>query len=237
MNPTVGNSRVSISVTMMVIIVMGLLAVSCTTGSPAETLAPSPVVIEREVVRTVVVEKPVVQEVTKLVEVVVTPTPMPPAATPTPHPDTRLVMDDTGREIEIPFRPERFAVTNSWMVEVLMACDYTPVARPHIPLEFVYPPAAHDIPIVAVSHSAGPNIEQLAAAQPDLVLTSPTYGRFAEPIQQALGVPVLIYNVDTVEDVLREGRDVGQHGWLRRQGPAGSDRPALKDRSATTGIA
>lgn len=72
MNPTVGNSRVSISVTMIVIIVMGLLAVSCTTGSPAETLAPSPVVIEREVVRTVVVEveKPVVQEVTKLVEVV-----------------------------------------------------------------------------------------------------------------------------------------------------------------------
>ena len=85
-----------------------------------------------------------------------------------------------------------------------MACDYTPVARPHIPLEFVYPPAAHDIPVVAVSHSAGPNIKQMAAAQPDLVLTSPTYGRFAEPIQQALSVPVLIYDVDTVADVLEK---------------------------------
>ena len=52
------------------------------------------------------------------------------------------------------------------------------------------------------NHEEYPNIEQLAAVRPDLVLTSPTYGRFAEPIQQALDVPVLIYDVDTVEDVL-----------------------------------
>ena len=232
MIPIVKNRRVWVCAMATALILSGLLAASCTTGRSAETPAPSPVVIEREVVRTVVVEvekavvqeapapppvvverdvvrtvvveveKPVVQEVTKVVEVVVTPTALPPDPTPTPHPDTRVVMDDTGREVEIPFRPERRAVTNSWMVEVLMACDYTPVARPQIPLEFVFPPEAHDIPVVAVSHSAGPNIEQLAAVRPDLVLTSPTYGRFAEPIQQALDVPVLIYDVDTVEDVL-----------------------------------
>ena len=239
MNPTIRSRCVSISVIIAAVTLAGLLAVSCTSGRPDQVPAPSPVVIEREVVRTVVVEvektvvqeapapppmvverdvvrtvvveveKPVVQEVTKVVEVVVTPTPLPAAPTPTPHPDTRVVLDDTGREVEIPFRPERVAVTNSWMVEVLMACDYTPVARPQIPLEFVYPPAAHDIPVVAVSHSAGPNIEQLAAVQPDLVLTSPTYGRFAEPIQQALNVPVLIYDVDTVEDVLAKVEVLG----------------------------
>ena len=239
MNPTLWNSRASMMVTLAAIMLAGVAAVSCTTGEPAEAPSPSPVVIEREVVRTVVVEvektvvqeapapppvvverdvvrtvvveveKPVVQEVTKLVEIIVTPTPLPPAPTPTPHPDTRVVMDDTGREVEIPFKPERVAVTNSWMVEVLMACDYTPAARPQIPLEFVYPPAAHDIPVVAVSHSAGPNIEQLAAVRPDLVLTSPTYGRFADPIQQALDVPVLIYDVDTVEDVLDKVETLG----------------------------
>ena len=162
----------------------------------------------KEVVRTVEVEKPVevVREVVKTVEVevMVTPTPLPPEPTPTPHPLTRVVMDDMGREVEIPYRPERVAVTNSWMVETLMACDYTPVARPQIPTEFVYPPEAYDIPVVAVSHSAGPNLEQLAAARPDLVITSPTYGRFAPAIGQALRVPVLVYDVDTVEDVLKK---------------------------------
>ncbi len=232
MTPIVKNGRVWICVMTTVLILSSLFAASCATERSAEAPVPSPVVIEREVVRTVVVEvektvvqkapapppvvverdvvrtvvveveKPVVQEVTKVVEVVVTPTPLPPDPTPTPHPYTQVVRDDTGREVEIPFSPARVAVTNSWMVEVLMACDYTPVARPQIPLEFVFPPEAHDIPVVTVSHSAGPNIEQLAAVRPDLVLTSPTYGRFAEPIQQALGVPVLIYDVDTVEDVL-----------------------------------
>ena len=186
MNPIVSKRRAWVCVTAGLLILSSLLAVSCATGRPSEVPAPSPVVIEKEVVRTVVVEvektvvqeapapppvvverdivrtvvveveRPVVQEVTKIFEVVVTPTPLPPDPTPTPHPDTRVVMDDTGRELEIPFSPKRVAVTNSWMVEVLMSCDYTPVARPQIPLEFVFPPEAHDIPVVAVSHSAGP---------------------------------------------------------------------------------
>ena len=174
---------------------ISIAAASCSNAPPRPT--PTPIVIEIE------------KEVIRQIEVVVTPTPPPPAPTPTAHPDTRTVMDDAGREVEIPFRALRIAVTNAWMVEVLMACDYTPVARPQIPLEFVYPPAAHDIPVVAVSHSAGPNLEQLAAVQPDLVLTSPTYGRFVEPIQQALAVPVLIYDVNTVDDVIDKVETLG----------------------------
>lgn len=118
------------------------------------------------------------------------------------QPATRIVVDDTRREVQIPNAPLRIAVTNAWMVELLMACGHTPVARPQIPQEFIYPAAAEDIPVVAISHSAGPNMEQLASAQPDVVLTSPTFGRFAEPIQAALGVPVLIYDVDSISDIL-----------------------------------
>ena len=221
---------------MVVLAAIGLVAAACSSSEPT----PTPVVIEKEVVRQIEVvvtatpeptgptQTPVVveKEVVRQVEVVVTPTPAPsgptptpvvvvvtptpappsptatPAPTSTPAPATRTVTDDFRRTIEIPFHPQRVAVTNAWMVELLMACGVTPVARPQIPLEFVYPPAAHDVPVLGVSHSAGPNLEQLAAARPDLVLTSPTYGRFAEPIQQALSVPVLVYDLDSVDGIL-----------------------------------
>ncbi len=182
--------------------VVSLAAVSCSNSAPDPT--PAPRVIEKEVVVTATpptpgpTQTPVVMQVVKRVEVVVTPTPPPAAPTQTAHPVSRTVMDDVGREIEIPYRPQRVAVTNSWMVELLMACEFTPAARPQIPLEFVYPPAAYEIPVISISHSAGPNLEQLASVQPDLVLTSSTYGRFAEPIQQSLGAPVLVYDVDDV---------------------------------------
>ena len=98
MNPTVRSRCVSISAIIAAVTLAGLLAVSCTTGESTDGPAPTPVVIEREVVRTVVVEaektvvqeapapppvvverdvvrtvvveveKPVVQEVTKVVE-------------------------------------------------------------------------------------------------------------------------------------------------------------------------
>lgn len=120
------------------------------------------------------------------------------------EPVTRTVIDDTRRPVVIPSGPLRIAVTNAWMVELLMACGHTPVARPQIPDEYIYPAAAKDIPEVAISHSAGPNLEQLAAVRPDLVLTSPTFGRFAGPIQAALKIPVLIYDVDSIDDILEK---------------------------------
>lgn len=125
------------------------------------------------------------------------------------EPATRTIIDDTQRPVVIPSGPLRIAVTNAWMVELLMACDHTPVARPQIPDEYIYPAAAKDIPEVAISHSAGPNLEQLAAVQPDLVLTSPTFGRFAGPIAAALRVPVLIYDVDSIDDILEKMDTLG----------------------------
>ena len=118
------------------------------------------------------------------------------------EPAPRTVTDDTRRQVEIPGGPLRIAVTDAWMVELLLTCGHTPVARPQIPEEYIYPPEAQDIPVVAINHSAGPNLEQLAAARPDVLLTSPTFARFAGPVQAALGIPVLIYNVSSVDDVL-----------------------------------
>lgn len=125
------------------------------------------------------------------------------------EPAARTVTDDTQREVEIPGGPLRIAVTDAWMVELLMACGHTPVARPQIPQEYMYPPAAQDIPEVTLSHSAGPNLEQLAAVQPDLVLTSSTFSRFAGPIQAALGIPVLIYDVSSIDGILEKMEVLG----------------------------
>ncbi|MDE2816098.1 MAG: ABC transporter substrate-binding protein [Chloroflexota bacterium] len=125
------------------------------------------------------------------------------------EPATRTVIDDTQRPVVIPSGPLRIAVTDAWMVELLMACGHTPVARPQIPDEHIYPAAAKDIPEIAISHSAGPNLEQLAAVQPDIVLTSSTFGRFAGPIAAALRIPVLIFNVNSIEGILEKMDTLG----------------------------
>ena len=150
-----------------------------------------------------------------------TPTAAPPDPTATVLPETRTVRDDTGREVEIPYRPQNVAVTNAWMVELLMSCGYTPAARPQIPFEFVFPPEAFDIPVVTISHSAGPNMEQLAAVRPDLVLATPMYARFGPPIEQALGVPVLVYDLASVDDILDKMSELGRAGRLHGGGGGG----------------
>ena len=132
-----------------------------------------------------------------------------PSPTATPEPSTVIVRDDMGREVEIPYRPKRLAVTNAFMVELTMACGYRPVARPDISPEFIYPLEAHDIPSFGVSHSAGPNLEQLAAARPDLLIASPIYVRFIPAIEEALGIPVLVHDVTSVNGITDKIRAYG----------------------------
>ena len=129
------------------------------------------------------------------------PTPTP---TSTPTPSTVTVIDDLGREVEIPYRPQRLAVTSAFMVELTMACGYRPIARPDIPPEYIYPLEAHDIPSFGVSHSAGPNLEQLAVAQPDLIISSPTYSQFIPSIEETLDVPVLVHDVASVDGIMEK---------------------------------
>ena len=68
MENTVGNRGwtrwESVFLMILAVMIAGLLSVSCGTGAPA-TPAPSPVVIEKEVVKTVEVEVPVIQEVVR----------------------------------------------------------------------------------------------------------------------------------------------------------------------------
>ena len=127
----------------------------------------------------------------------------------TEEPFTLPVVDDMGRRVAIPYPPQRVASITSFAVELLMELGVTPVARPDIPEQRVHPPEAKPIPSVSVDHSTGPNLEQLAATEPDLVVTSPTFARFIEPIQQALGVPVVVYDITDYRHVTGKAQTFG----------------------------
>ncbi|MFQ5859408.1 MAG: ABC transporter substrate-binding protein, partial [Anaerolineae bacterium] len=127
----------------------------------------------------------------------------------TDKPFTITVVDDLGREVEIPYPPKRVAATVSFQVELLMTLGYRPVLRPNIPEQYIFPPEAKEIPTVQISHRAGPNLEQLAAAEPDLVITSPTFAQFVPSIEETLGVPVLVYDIAGFDDVVEKIRTFG----------------------------
>jgi iron complex transport system substrate-binding protein len=131
-------------------------------------------------------------------------------AAPSDDGGSRTITDDLGREVSIAGDIERIAVASPFAVEYLMALDHPPVLRPDIPAEEVRPEAAVSIPTLAVSHSVGPNLEQLVAADPDLVILSPTFARFTDTIEDATEAPVLVYRIDAIADVPAKARTFGR---------------------------
>ncbi|MEM9415760.1 MAG: ABC transporter substrate-binding protein [Planctomycetota bacterium] len=112
------------------------------------------------------------------------------------------VTDDRGREFVFDAPPKRIAAMTSFAVEILMAMDTTPAAR--FPDPDLYPPEAASIPEVTkqgrgTTHRL--DIEQLIAADPDLVILHTVYSGVADNIEQALGVPVMVLNITSVEDL------------------------------------
>lgn len=120
------------------------------------------------------------------------------------------VTDDLGQTVTLDAPPRRIATTAAFAVDYLVALGHPPVLRPDVPEARARPAGAGEIPALAVSHGAGPNLEQLAAARPDLVVTTPTFARFAPTIKQTLGVPVLVLRIDSLEDVSRKAKWFGQ---------------------------
>lgn len=135
------------------------------------------------------------------------------AASPPPPAEPITVSDDLDRRVTLEAPPRRIATTASFVVEYLLALDVTPVLRPDDDSADAsaseWSDEAQSIPALAVSHSVGPNMEQLAAAQPDLVVTTPTFARFVSPIEQALNVPTLVYEMADIHDVPRLAERVG----------------------------
>jgi len=130
-----------------------------------------------------------------------------PARRPPSTPGTRLVTDETGRQVEVPAHPSRLVSLAPSITETLYAlglgseivgdtnyCDYPPEARqkPH------------------VGAILNPSLEKIVDLKPDLVLGIAEGNRRETADQLArLGIPLYGFSDRNVEDVLRSVRDLG----------------------------
>lgn len=110
-----------------------------------------------------------------------------------------VVEDERGRTLTFENPPTRFAACSSFALETLMALGVEPVVRIHTPP--VYPPQAESIPVVARSHSTGPDVEMLIATAPDAILLHNVFGEFADTVQVSVGVPVVLHHVKSLADI------------------------------------
>lgn len=121
----------------------------------------------------------------------------------------RAVEDERGREVRFEAPPTRFAACSSFALETLMALGVEPVVRIDTPP--VYPPQAESIPVVARSHSTGPDVEMLIATAPDAILLHDVFGEFADSVESSVGVPVVLHRIKSLADI---DRYVGMLGEL-----------------------
>jgi len=110
----------------------------------------------------------------------------------------------------------RVVALDPFAAETLVALGVTPAAVPRLSPA---PPALAGVPTIAVSHSAGPDIERLAALDPDLVISSPTFAAFNPQIEQ-LGIDVRSFEVRSLAELsaatVRLGAAVGRETQARR---------------------
>ncbi len=122
-------------------------------------------------------------------------------ALPTDESASARLVDSLGRAVQAPDRAERIAALAPHLAELLIEIGVEPALRPVTPYE---PPAAlQDVPTISLAHAAGPNLEQLAAARPGLILTSSVYAQFIPTMQRVTGAPVIALDVRSVEDLQR----------------------------------
>jgi len=71
------------------------------------------------------------------------------------------------------------------------------------------PEAWQGIESGALDHSVGPNIEQLIAADPDVVIVSAVHTQFVQQIETTTGARVITMDADNLEDVTALTRTLG----------------------------
>lgn len=134
----------------------------------------------------------------------------PQAQAPEPAPEFLEVADDSGRKVRVSLKPKRVACAVSFASEMLLSLGHKPALRSKVAEEDIYPPEAKDVPTFDVDHGTGPNLEQLAAAQPDLVILSPVFGRFVQGIEERLKVPVLVLKIQNYAQIADKLRLLGK---------------------------
>lgn len=104
--------------------------------------------------------------------------------------------------------PPRVAALLPFAADQLIALGVQPVLVPA--LQGGQPEAWQGIEMGALDHSLGPNIEQLIASNPDVVIMSAVYSQFVPQIEATTGARVVTMDADTLEDVSTHTRTLGE---------------------------
>lgn len=102
----------------------------------------------------------------------------------------------------------RVAALLPFAADQLIALGVQPVLVPALPGG--QPEAWQGIEAGPLDHSVGPNIEQLIAADPDVVIMSAVYSQFVPQIESTTGARVITMDADTLEDVSTHTRTMGE---------------------------
>jgi len=106
----------------------------------------------------------------------------------------------------------RIAALLPFAADQLLAMGVRPVAAPSIRGR---PPASWEgIATVALDHSAGPNLEQLIASRPDVIVTSGVYEQFLPMVERSTGAEVVVMDVTSIEDVADHTRRLAELAGL-----------------------
>jgi len=107
-----------------------------------------------------------------------------------------------------PAETPRVAALLPFAADQLIDLGVQPVLVPSLPGK--QPEGWQGIEAGALDHSVGPNIEQLIAAEPDVIIMSAVYTQFIPQIETTTGARVIAMDVDTLEDVSAHTRTIGE---------------------------
>lgn len=102
----------------------------------------------------------------------------------------------------------RVAALLPFAADQLIALGVQPVLVPSLPGG--QPEAWQGIEAGALDHSVGPNIEQLIAADADVIIMSAVYSQFVPQIEDSTEAQVITMDADTLEDVSAHTRTIGE---------------------------
>lgn len=116
--------------------------------------------------------------------------------------------DDMNRPITLEAPAERIVALSHYAVDPLIDMGVMPVARGDV--KFDLTEEAEQIHAVSVRHGAGPNIEQIAALEADLIIISIVHAGFIDSIEKTTGVPVAVMDPTSLDDLTAEIRKLGK---------------------------
>ena len=93
----------------------------------------------------------------------------------------------------------RIAALLPFAADQLIRLNVRPVAVPL--LEDEVPATWNGIEAISIDHASGPNIEQLIAVDPDIIITSSVYAQFIPQLQSETGAEVISMDVQSTDDI------------------------------------